>query len=422
MNRAAVFAGCLLCVALAATSSAQGGSERATGQINDALSNFFGAGNAASVTPEQAAAVDPAQFEYAYNPALVPQVQALVLAVLPDTPESREAAQGILDQLTLEQQQAIMAEGFPDGTWSATNLVDVVSATVLFAYSILQNLDSTTPQQDAAVRDLFRVAFANTDLVNLSDADKQLATEPLLLATILNAAQYGYAKEGLPGFSLPDSQESARQLLQAFGLDPQFFALGADGLEPTPQMQKVQSGELTMEEAFPEVMAQLNALGAQPVVPGADTGGATIQPPPTDTTTPAPPDTTPTVTPPDTPPDTNPSTPTSTQTAGTDGNNPLQPINPLAPPTPDPFVGVFEGDALTLTLEGSGTYTGSLNLRGQTYPVQATTSGDVLNGTFSSGGATFAFTATLAGAVLSLESDGNRFTLERQAPANPLGN
>ena len=418
MNRAAVFAGCLLCVALAAISSAQGGSERATGQINDALSSFFGAGNAASVTPEQVAAVDPAQFEYAYNPALVPQVQAQVLAVLPDTPESREAAQGILDQLTLEQQQAIMAEGFPDGTWSATNLVDVVSATVLFAYSILQNLDSTTPQQDAAVRDLFRVAFANTDLVNLGDADKQLATEPLLLATILNAAQYSYAKEGLPGFSLPDSQESARQLLQAFGLDPQFFALGVDGLEPTPQMQKVQSGELTMEEAFPEVMAQLNALGAQPVVPGATTGGAATQTPVGTANTTTPPATggAAPFNAPVTPPTPDPAT----------GTNPLgsSPApNPLAPPAaPDPFAGIYSDNTLTLTLEGSGTYTGNLDLRGQLFPVQATADGDVLSGTFSNNGAVFTFTATLNGTVLQLTSDGNAFTLAKEAPKNPLSN
>lgn len=259
----------LVCGALA-----QSGSERATGQVNDALSSFFGAGGSSTVTPAQVAAVDPGQFDYTYDPALVPQVQAQVLAILAGTPESQAAAQDILDQLTLEQQQAVIADGFPDGTWSATNLIDVVSATVLTAYGILQNLESTTPEQDAAVRDLFRVAFATTDLANLSDADKQLAAEPLLLATIITAVQYSYAREGAQAFSLADLQESARQVLQTFGLDPQFFTLGADGLEPTPQLQRVQNGELTMEQAFPEVMAQLNALGVEPTVLGVDTSGA----------------------------------------------------------------------------------------------------------------------------------------------------
>ena len=412
----------LMFAVLVTLASAQSGSERASGQINDALSNFFGAGGAASVTPEQVAAVDPAQFEYAYDPALVPQVQAQVLAVLPDTPESRAAAQDILDQLTLEQQQAVMAEGFLDGTWSATNMVDVISATVIFAYSILQNLDSTTPEQDASVRDLFRVAFANTDLPNLSDADKQLATEPLLLATIINAAQYSYARDGAAGFSLADLQESARQLLQTFGLDPQFFTLGVNGLELTPKMQQVQRGELTMEQAFPEVMAELNALGVEPAVPSAPVAeGTATQPTPVGTPdatgSAAQTDTAQTGTPvasPDTP-SSNTELSNTTPSTQPSGVNPLNSVtNPLAPPAPDPFVGVFSDDALTLTLSGTaGAYTGSLDLRGQIYPVQAATSGNVLNGTFSSGGATFAFTATLEGTVLRLESDGNAFTLEK---------
>ena len=411
--------------------SAQGGSERATGQINSALSSFFGESGAPTVTPERAAAVDPAQFAYTYDPALVPRVHEQVVEVFAtDAPGSREAAQSILDQLTLEQQQAIMAEGFPDGTWSATNLVDVVSATVLTAYAIAQNLEATTPQQDAAVRDLFRVAFADTDVVNLSDADKQLAAEPLLLATIIAAAQYGQAREGVQGFSLADLQESARGTLQALGLDPQFFMLGANGLEATPQMQRVQNGELTVEEAFPEVMAELNALGVEPVVPGA--GGAAVQSPPvgtTDTTTPVGTDAAQGATQTDATPSITPSitqsTTQSTTQAQTGGSDPSGPaVNPLAPPAaPDPFVNTFSDGALTLTLDGdAGTYAGSMDLGGQSYPVQATANGDALSGTFSSSGAIFTFTATLDGTVLRLESDGNVFTLEHQAPANPLGN
>ncbi len=416
MNRLKGLLVALLGFALACGAFAQSGSDRATGQINDALSSFFGEGGTPTVTPQQTAAVDPAQFEYTYDPSLVPQVQAQVLAILPDTLESRAAAQSILDQLTLEQQQAIMAEGFPDGTWSATNMVDVISAAVLTAYGVLQNLENTTPEQDAAVRDLFRVAFANTDLPNLSDADKQLATEPLLIATIITAAQYGQAREGAQGFSLTDLQEGAKQVLQTFGLDPQFFTLGANGLELTPQMQRVQSGELTMEQAFPEVMAQLNALGVEPAVPDAATGGANTQAPvgTTDATTQA---QTGGAAQTGTPPDTTPNT-------STGGANPLgssQTPNPLAP-APDPFAGTYSNDTLTLTLEGTGTYTGSMDLSGQTFPVQATANGNALSGTFSSNGATFTFTATLDGATLQLTSDGNAFTLQKEAPRNPLGN
>ena len=414
--------------------SAQGGSERATGQINSALSGFFGEGGTTNVTPEQAAAVDPAQFEYTYDPSVTPQVHEQVLSVFTtDAPGSREAAQSILNQLTLEQQQAIMAEGFPDGTWSATNMVDVISATVITAYGILQNLENTTPEQDAAVRALFRVAFANTDLPTSSNTEKQLATEPLLLATIITAAQYAQAREGVQGFSLADLQEGARQTLQAFGLDPQFFTLGASGLELTPEMQRVQRGELTMEQSFPEVMAELDALGVEPVVPGtggattgdattgdATTGGTAVQSPPvgtTDTTTPVGTDATQGATQADATPST-----TQAQTGGSDPSGPA--VNPLAPPdAPDPFVGAFSDGALTLTLDGdAGAYTGSMDLGGQSYPVQATANGNALSGTFSSSGATFTFSATLDGTVLRLESDGNIFTLERQAPANPLGN
>ena len=63
-----------------------------------------------------------------------------------------------------------------------------------------------------------------------------------------------------------------------------------------------------------------------------------------------------------------------------------------------------------------------MGLSGQTFPVQATADGNALSGTFSSQGATFAFTATLDGTTLQLTSDGNTFTLTKEAPKNPLGN
>jgi hypothetical protein len=97
--------------------------------------------------------------------------------------------------------------------------------------------------------------------------------------------------------------------------------------------------------------------------------------------------------------------------------------SPLAGPTAthplgggtDPFVGSFSGDNLTLTLQGSNsTYSGELNFNGQVFPVQATAKGTNLTGTFSSGGGTFNFTATLQDTALTLISDGSTFTLTKQ--------
>jgi hypothetical protein len=100
----------------------------------------------------------------------------------------------------------------------------------------------------------------------------------------------------------------------------------------------------------------------------------------------------------------------------------------------DPLAATFTDGTLTLALglEGGapGRYTGRLALQGQTYPVSAEGTPDRLRGRFQVGAEAFAFEASLAGEVLTLTSDGTRYTLKRQPPAgeaapgaprNPLG-
>jgi hypothetical protein len=107
-------------------------------------------------------------------------------------------------------------------------------------------------------------------------------------------------------------------------------------------------------------------------------------------------------------------TPT-TQPTDNQTSNPLGGANPLGSETADPFVGSFSGDNLTLTLQGAnGTYTGEMNFNGQPFPVQATAEGTNLTGTFTSGGNTFNFTATLQDNALTLTSDGSTFNLIKQ--------
>ncbi|MBI1983259.1 MAG: hypothetical protein HYS61_03580, partial [Acidobacteria bacterium] len=120
--------------------------------------------------------------------------------------------------------------------------------------------------------------------------------------------------------------------------------------------------------------------------------------------------------------------------------NPLAPAapgggaaNPLAEggTAPDPFVGTFADDRLTLRLSGGGgNYTGQMQFQGQTFPVSARSpDGRSLRGTFSSGGDSFQFDAMLQGPALALTTSGTTYNLRRiggqQAapglPANPLG-
>ena len=112
--------------------------------------------------------------------------------------------------------------------------------------------------------------------------------------------------------------------------------------------------------------------------------------------------------------------------------NPLggqQAGNPLAP-TPeaaDRFAGEYSSADLTLVAEaqGAGSYAGNILFNGATMPFSATANGDVLNGTFSSGGGEFEFTARLNGTQLEFTTGGTSYLLEKaganEAPVNPLG-
>lgn len=97
------------------------------------------------------------------------------------------------------------------------------------------------------------------------------------------------------------------------------------------------------------------------------------------------------------------------------------PTNPLAPTPTTTFAGRYAGDDLVLELTGGpAAYRGTLTFQGQSMPVRAEADGSVLTGTFESGGASFAFTAELAGADLALETGGARYLLARDGePGGP---
>lgn len=97
--------------------------------------------------------------------------------------------------------------------------------------------------------------------------------------------------------------------------------------------------------------------------------------------------------------------------------------NPLAQQEqPDLFAGTFTGEGLTLSLEpAEEQYAGQLEFGGNRYEVVAVADGDTLTGGFQVAGDTFTFTATLAGATLTLSSDGASYRLQKQGgAANPL--
>ncbi len=119
-----------------------------------------------------------------------------------------------------------------------------------------------------------------------------------------------------------------------------------------------------------------------------------------------------------------PSTPTNPPSTNTPPTN-----NPLVPMPADPWLGTFNNENLTFTLQGdANSYSGTLILGGQSYPVKAVTQGNTMNGSFTSGGNSFEFTASLDVDTLNLTTGNTNYTLERKAgnvppsssPANPL--
>jgi hypothetical protein len=86
------------------------------------------------------------------------------------------------------------------------------------------------------------------------------------------------------------------------------------------------------------------------------------------------------------------------------------------------FAGKYLGQNLSVELKlDNAAYTGTIALGDQQFPVKAHAAGDSLQGTFSSGGNDFDFTATLADRTLTLSTGGATYTLKKEAAAvNPL--
>lgn len=398
-----------------------GGAERAATQIGGALDDFFGAGGTPTVTPEQAASVNTAVFDYQYDPAVSQQIHAQFAdgLVQEGVEIDKQAFLNELAAIDLAQQQAIVDQAFPNEGFKANNLIDVLAMSVIANYFIYEDLQETTPESDLAIRDLFKVAFAQTpEAAQLSNTDKQTATEALFLALLFSLAAYEEAVAGTPGSDLAQVKTDAKQNLMMFGLHPGLITIGTKGFEQTAALKaatpQIEAGTITFEQAFPEIFQDFVASQstATPLMPGVNEALASV----TEQTPPATP-ATPVVPAPSTPTVTTPSTPTNPLAPA-----PTNPLNPLAV-SPDLYSGSYSDGNLTLTLTGNaGAYTGELDFNGQPFPVQATENPNGLTGSFSSGGNEFTFNANLAGNTLTFESDGNSFTLERTAPVNPLGN
>lgn len=81
----------------------------------------------------------------------------------------------------------------------------------------------------------------------------------------------------------------------------------------------------------------------------------------------------------------------------------------------DPFVGVFRGDGLTLTIDRApdGSYVGTVAQGSNAFPLTATAGPVGLQGRFTSGADAFAFELTSAGDTLVFTTGGTRYTLGR---------
>lgn len=92
--------------------------------------------------------------------------------------------------------------------------------------------------------------------------------------------------------------------------------------------------------------------------------------------------------------------------------------NPLA--GPDPFVGAFQGDGVTLEMARSADdYTGTLSFQGRTFPAAMKAYGTVATGSFELNGQDFPFTLTQDGTGFKLASAGTVYRLARRTSAAP---
>ncbi len=102
--------------------------------------------------------------------------------------------------------------------------------------------------------------------------------------------------------------------------------------------------------------------------------------------------------------------------AGQDG-----PVNPLA--QRDPWSGTWRNEQLSVVLERHGQgWRGTIVMGADSMPCEARAAGERrLEGAFVVQGTRFPFQATLDGDALVLTSDGESYRLQRERPANPLG-
>ena len=92
--------------------------------------------------------------------------------------------------------------------------------------------------------------------------------------------------------------------------------------------------------------------------------------------------------------------------------------NPLA--KPDPFVGTFQGDGVTLEMAASGAgYAGTLSFQGRQFPAAMKAAAQLASGSFEVSGQSYAFTLTQDGGGFKLASAGTEYRLARKATAAP---
>ncbi|MCX6626536.1 MAG: hypothetical protein NTW28_02755, partial [Candidatus Solibacter sp.] len=83
------------------------------------------------------------------------------------------------------------------------------------------------------------------------------------------------------------------------------------------------------------------------------------------------------------------------------GTTLLMAQNPLA--KPDPFVGTFQGDGVTLEMAASGPgYAGMLTFQGRRFPAAMKASGTIAAGSFEVSGQAYPFTLTQDGGGFKL--------------------
>ncbi len=101
---------------------------------------------------------------------------------------------------------------------------------------------------------------------------------------------------------------------------------------------------------------------------------------------------------------------------------PAPPAAALPPAAPaSEWAGTYRSEAMTLHLEpAAGVLGGTIEFRGQRYPLQAQPGGAGLSGSFTSDGASFELTAVRQDDALRLTTGGATYVLRRHAPANPL--